>query len=172
AIVARHADLFTREQLEALRAAEADTSESDEQERLYRLRRTCEGGIVDAELAAREDELDNAILAARLTFDGDEMPLRTAEARLAVLADYARREELGELARSLDLGFNERRRDLLVARDELEGGLSGEPDAVARNEAEKQISLRELEGVLLQASDDAGAEYGRLRDRWFERILG
>jgi hypothetical protein len=172
AIVARHADLFTREQLEALRTAEEDASDSDEQERLYRLRRTCERGIVDAELAAQEDELDNAILAARLTFDGDEMPLRTAEARLAVLPDYAQREELGELARSLDSSFNERRRDLLVARDELEGGLAGEPDAVARNEAEKQISLRKLEGVLRRAADDAGAEYGRLRDRWFERILG
>jgi hypothetical protein len=172
AIVARHADLFTREQVEALRSAEASSPDADEQERLYRLRRTCEAGIVDAELAAREDELENAILAVRLTFDGEEMPLRTAEARLAVLPDYAQREELGELARSLDSSFNDRRRDLLVARDELEGGLAGEPDAVARNEAEKQISLRELERVLRRAADDAGAEYGRLRDRWFERILG
>src|SRR5262249_29819738 len=69
AIVARHADLFTREQLYVLRAAEEETSDPDERERLYRLRRTCEGGIVDAELAAREDELANALLAARLTFD-------------------------------------------------------------------------------------------------------
>ena len=65
AIVARHADLFTPEQLELLRAAEAEVQDGDEKERLYRLRRSCESGIVEAELAAREDELENAILAAR-----------------------------------------------------------------------------------------------------------
>jgi hypothetical protein len=172
AIVARHADLFTQEQLDALRTAEETASDADERERLYRLRKACEEGLVDAELAAREDELENALLAARLTFDGDELPLRTAEARLAVLPDYAKREELGELARTLDSTFNESRRELLVARAELEGGLSGRPDAVARNEEEKQISLRELESVLRRASNDAAEEYGRLREHWFERLLG
>jgi len=172
AIVARHADLFTQEQLAALRQAEVDVVDDDERERLYRLRRACEGGIVDAELATREDELENALLAARLRLDGDEMPLRAAEAQLAVLPDYAKREELGELARTLDASFNERRRDLLVARDELEGSLSGERDAIARNEADKQISLRELESVLRRAADAAAEEYGRLRGRWFERLLG
>jgi hypothetical protein len=172
AIVARHADLFTRDQLDALGAAEAAATGVDERERVYRLRRTCEAGIVDAELAAREDELENALLAARLAFDGEELPLRTAEARLAVIPDYAKRSELGELTRELDSGFNEPRRDLLFARAELEGGLTGEPDAVVRNEIEKQISLRELERVLRQAADDAAAEYGRLRERWFERLLG
>jgi hypothetical protein len=171
-IVGRHADLFSREQLDALRAAEAEAAEADERERLYRLRRTCEQGIVDAELAAREDELENAILAARLAFDGEEMPLRSAEARLAVLPDYAQREELGRLARELDASFNERRRDLLTARDGLEGELSGERDAVARNEEEKQISLRELERVLRRANDEVGDEYGRLREHWFDRLLG
>jgi hypothetical protein len=172
AIVARHADLFTQEQLAALREAETNVVDEYERERLYRLRRACESGIVDAELARREDELENALLAARLTFDGDEMPLRTAEAQLAVLPDYAKREELGDLARTLDAGFNDRRRDLLVARDELEGSLSGQTDAVARNEADKRISLRELESVLRRAADAAGEEYGRLRGRWFERLLG
>jgi hypothetical protein len=172
AIVARHADLFTRGQLDGLRAAEEAESDADERERLYRLRRTCEEGIVDAELAAREDELGNAILAARLTFDGDEMPLRTAEAQLAVLVDYAQREELGALVRTLDSSFNEQRRDLLVARDDLEGGLAGERDAVARNEAEKRISLRELESVLRRTSDATAAEYERLCARWLERLLG
>ena len=172
AIVARHADLFTQEQLDALRSAETDASDTDARERLFRLRRTCEAGIVDAELAAREDELENAVLAARLTFDGDEMPLRTAEARLALLSGYAKREELGDLARALDSSFNDRRLDLLAARDDLEGGLSGERNAVARNEAEKQISLRDLESVLRKASDAASAEYERLREHWFERLLG
>jgi hypothetical protein len=172
AIVARHADLFTREQLDALGEAETAATETVERERLYRLRRTCEEGIVDAELAEREDELENAILAARLSFDGEEMPLRTAEAQLAVLPEYAKREELGEAARALDASFNDTRRDLLAARDDLQAGLSGEGDTVARNEATKQISLRELETVLRQAADDVSEEYERLRDRWFERLLG
>lgn len=172
AIVARHADLFTQEQLDALRTAETGEDGADERERLYRLRRACEAGIVDAKLARREDELANALLAARLTFDGDEVPLRTAEALLAVLPEYAKREELGEVVRALDSSFNEQRRELLAARDELDAGLSGEPDAVARNEAEKQISLRELETVLRRASDDAADAYASLRERWFERLLG
>jgi hypothetical protein len=172
AIVARHADLFTQQQLDALRAAEAAVADPDGRERLYRLRRACEKGMVDAELAVRDDELENAILAARLTFTGDEMPLHAAEAKLAVLPDYAQREELGELAQTLSATFNGQRRELLAARDELEGDLSGESDAVARNDAEKQISLRELESVLRRTADAAGDAYSQLRERWFERLLG
>ena len=45
AIVARYADLFTRDQHAALRAAE-DAATGDERERLFRLREACEGGIM------------------------------------------------------------------------------------------------------------------------------
>ena len=48
AIVARYADLFTRAQLEALRRAEAEAID-DERERLYRLRKTCESGLITSE---------------------------------------------------------------------------------------------------------------------------
>ena len=171
AIVARYADLFTRQQLELLREAE-ESAEGDERERLHRLRNTCETGLVEAVIAGDQDALENALLGARLNFDGEELPLRSADAKLAVLADYARREELGELAQDLDASFNEQRRERLVAREDLEAELSGEHDAVARNEAEKQISLRELEQVLRRAVDDAAAEFERLRERWFERLLG
>jgi hypothetical protein len=173
AIVARHADLFTREQLDALRVAEAaENSGADARERLYRLRRCCEAGIVDAELAEAEDELENAVLAARLSFAGDELPLRSAEALLAVLPDYAARDELGELVRTLDASFNTKRSGLLSAREDLEAELSGERSAVARNEAEKQISLRELERALRQAADETAGDYSKLREHWFERLLG
>jgi hypothetical protein len=172
AIVARHADLFTPAQLDAICDAETAADDPDERERLYRLGRACEAGIVNTELALREDELENSLLAARLTFEGDELPLRSAEAKLAVLPDFAKREKLGELTRTLDSTFNEPRRELLAARDELEAGLSGEPDTVARNEAQKQISLRELESVLRQTADGVAVEYERLRERWFERLLG
>src|ERR687896_1059460 len=95
-IVARYRDLFTREQLEALKEAEGEKT-GVERERVYRLRKTCETGLVDIELSEREDALENAILAARVSYRGDELPLRSAQAKLAVLPAYADREELGEL---------------------------------------------------------------------------
>ena len=171
AIVARYADLFTRLQLEALREAE-ESADGEERERLYRLRMTCEQGLVEAVVAEDHDALENALLEARLTFEGEELPLRSADAKLAVLPDFAKREELGALAQELDASFNERRRGLLVARNDLEAELSGEPDAVARSEAQKQISLRELEEVLRDVADTAATEFERLRERWFERLLG
>src|SRR3954470_3973351 len=60
AIVARYAGLFTRAQVDGLRDAEA-AADGDERERLYRLRKTCEGGIVSSELAEQDDALENAI---------------------------------------------------------------------------------------------------------------
>src|SRR5687768_18556103 len=48
AIVARYADLFTREQHDALQHEEADALGD---ERLFRLREACAGGIIVSELA-------------------------------------------------------------------------------------------------------------------------
>src|ERR671936_605598 len=172
AIVARYADLFTREQLDALRHEEERAPEGDERERLYRLRKTCEGGIVTAELAERGDELENAILAARVTFKGEALTLRTALATLAVLGDYRERDELGDVYQNASASFNAQRLDLLRAYEELEADLSGEPDPVARSEEEKRISMRELESVLLAASDEIDAPFVAMRDWWFERLLG
>ena len=69
AIVARYADLFTRGQLDALRTAEESASDA-ERESVARLRLECQEGLVDRELAEREDELENALLAARVPWDG------------------------------------------------------------------------------------------------------
>ena len=171
AIVARYADLFSREQLQALREEE-QASDGDQRERLYRLHKTCESGLIAAELAERDDELENALLAARLTFKGEELPLRSALAQLAVIPDYKDRDELGELYRHRSAEFNEQRLELLRAYEELEADLSGEMDPVARNEEEKQISLRELESVLVAASDRVEQAFLELRETWFERLLG
>jgi hypothetical protein len=170
-IVARYRELFTREQLEALKEAESDLSGA-ERERVYRLRKTCESGLVDIELSEREDTLENAILAARVTFRGDELPLRSAQAQLAVMSDYADREELGVLQGDTSASFNDERMELLRAREELDAELSGEPDAVARNEEEKGISLRELSRVLNAASAAADEIYAGLSGRWFDKLLG
>jgi len=171
AIVERYADLFTRDQIAVLREAE-EAAEGEGRERLYRLRKTCEGGIVTAELAERDDELENAILAARVTFRGEEMPLRNAQAKLAVLDSYADREELGEIHAQASAGFNEDRLELLRAGEELEADLSGEGDPVARSAEEKGISLEELEGALAAASARSTSAYERLKAHWFERLLG
>lgn len=168
-IVARYTDLFTREQLDALRDAEGA---SGGDERVYRLRLTCEAGIVAQELAAREDELENRILAERIDFDGESLPLRTAQAKLAVMPSFADRERLGELQAAASAAFNPERLELIAAGEELAAALSGEPDAVARNEQEKGISLRELSKALKQASDDSTAAFATLRERWFHRLLG
>src|SRR3954447_20050161 len=122
-IVRRYADLFTRAQLDALRAAEEGAA-GDERESLYRLRKTCEGGLVAAELAEREDELENRLLAARVTFQGEEMPLRNAQAKLAVLPAYADREELGRIQAEASASFNPDRLELMQANEELAAALS------------------------------------------------
>src|SRR5882724_4123910 len=171
AIVARYADLFSRDQLRALRDEEACADE-DQREWLYRLRKTCESGLIAAEVVEKDDELENEILAARIDFKGEELPLRSALAALAILSDYAERDELGEIYRRRSTDFNEHRLELLRAYEELEADLTEEPDAVTRNEEEKQISLRDLESVLGAASDEIEAHFIALRERWFERLLG
>ncbi|HEX6699388.1 MAG TPA: hypothetical protein VF101_01515 [Gaiellaceae bacterium] len=171
AIVARYADLFSRDQLDVLRDAE-ESAEGDERERLYRLRKTCEAGLLFAELAERDDAVENAILAARVTYRGEELPLRAAQARLAVLPEYAEREELGALQADRSADFNPDRLDLLRAGEELEAELSREPDPIARNEEEKDISLRDLEQTLVAATESTADAFARLRDRWFDKLLG
>jgi hypothetical protein len=171
AIVARYVDLFTRAQLETLRQAE-DEATGEERERLYRLRLACEGGIVAAELAERADELENKVLAATVVFRGEELPLRSAQARLAVLDDYVARDELGELQADASAALNPDRHDLIGSSQALEAELSGQPDAVRRNEEQKGISLRELERVLVAAREASTEAWIGLRERWFDRVLG
>jgi hypothetical protein len=172
AIVQRYAHLYSREQLDALRAAEEEASDADERERLYRLRLTCEGGLIAAEITEAEDELENAILSARITFRGEEMPLRTAQAKLAVLPEYADRHELGEVYGDANATFNEGRRSLLETAERLEAEITGVENAVERSEEIKGISLRELSRVLGDASDKNANAYHPLRERWFDTLLG
>ncbi|MBA2476888.1 MAG: hypothetical protein H0V40_13150 [Actinobacteria bacterium] len=171
AIVERYAALFTRERLAALREAE-EAAPQEERERLYRLRKTCEGGLVSAALVEQADALENALLAARVSFRDEHLPLRSAQARLAVLETYGEREELGELVGEASAAFNDERLELLRAGESLEAEVSGEPDPVARNEEEKGISLRDLERVLDEANTAVEEAWTRLRHRWLDRLLG
>ena len=170
-IVRRYADLFTHEQLDALQDAETGAG-GEERELLYRLRKTCESGLIAAQLAEREDELENRLLAERVTFRGEEMPLRTAQAKLAVLPEYAEREELGAIQADASSRFNDDRIELTRAGEELQAEYSGIADPVERNDEEKAISLRELSAGLKVASDASRDAYAALRAHWFERLLG
>ena len=171
AIVARYRDLFSRPQLDALREAEG-AAQPDQRERLFRLLKTCEGGMVSAELAEQADELENALLAARVVFQGEELPLRAAQARLAVLTEYRDRDELGTIQADVSAGFNDRRLDLMRAAEQLESDVTGEADPVRRNEDEKGISLREVAGVLGPTAAEVVNPYTAMRERWFDRLLG
>jgi hypothetical protein len=164
AIVERYADLFTREQYDALAGSD--------DERVLRLREACGDGVVSLELATAYDELQNALLAARIEFRGEEMPLRNAQAQVALEDDYAAREELGRIAGDTSAGFNDARLDLMRRGEAFEADLTGEPDPVARSEKLKAIDLHELSAVLDRTSAAQTAAYGPLRERWLDRILG
>ncbi|HEY3069337.1 MAG TPA: hypothetical protein VGJ34_03395 [Gaiellaceae bacterium] len=164
AIVARYADLFSRDQFDELR----DSGD----ERVYRLQEACLGGIVVGELAERMDELENAILAERVEFRGEALPLRSAQAMLAVLDDYRGREELGTLAADASARFNDERLELLRAGEAIDVELSGVTDPVARNAERKGIDLHDLAGALRGAAREQEGRWGELRERWADRILG
>ena len=125
-----------------------------------------------SELAERKDELENAILAERVTFKGEEMPLRTAQAKLAVLPEYRDREELGDLQGDASAAFNDdaarapagRRR---ARRRALRNRRSGR----AKRRGEGHLAAR-ARRALRQASEDSAGAFATLRDRWFEALLG
>ena len=172
AIVARYEDLFTREQYAELNAAEDGAPEGDIRERLFRLRETCGGGLIVRELAEESDRLENDVLAARVEFKGETVPLRTAQARLALVDDYAERDELGRLAADCSAGFNEQRLELLRKAEALEADITGVPDPVLRSEETKGIDLRVLSARLADAARRQDASFAPLRERWVDRILG
>ena len=172
AIVARYEDLFTREQYAELKEAEDTAPEGEARERLFRLRDTCGGGLIVRELAEESDRLENDVLAARVEFKGETVPLRTAQAKLALVDDYADRDELGRLTADCSAGFNEPRLDLLRKAEALEADITGEPDPVRRSEEMKGIDLQELSARLADAARRQDASFAPLRDRWVDRILG
>jgi hypothetical protein len=167
AIVARYADLFTREQHAALREAA-----SGGDERLFRLREACGSGVVSLELAEAYDDLQNAILAERVEFGGESLPLRAAQAKLAVLPEYRAREELGRLTADASVRFNDRRLDLLRRGETLDAELTGEPDPVGRSAERKGIDLYALAAALREAVRRQKRSFAALREAWVDRILG
>ena len=174
AIVERYADLFTRPQLEALRAAE-------ERQRDGASASASRGCGSPARRGSSTRELDRARGRAPerdarrpRPWEGEELPLRAAQARLATAAGLSPTGTSSARVRSRSRSsFNDERRALLAARDELEAELSGDADAVARNEAVKGISLAadRRRGRRRRAST-ARTAWTPLRERWLDRLLG
>jgi hypothetical protein len=106
------------------------------------------------------------------SWQGEELPLRTAQARLAITVSYAERDALGEAALDLSAGFNEERHSLLAARERLEADLSGVTSPVARSEAEKGVHLRPILDAVDAASVETAAAYVAARERWLDVLLG
>jgi hypothetical protein len=172
AIVAKYADLFTPEQLDALRAAEQAEHDGSARERLYRLRKSCERGLLARDLVHMQDEVQNELLAIRVEFRGESIPLRTADAKLAVLDEYDDREELGEIHADATATMNEPRLEVARAAEKVRTELTGIEDPVLRSEDDKGISLRQLADVVADGSALVEDSYVEMRDRWFERLLG
>jgi hypothetical protein len=171
AIVERYSGLFTREQHDALREAEGQ-ARGEERERLYRLRESAAGGVIVRELAEDSDKLENAILAERVEFRGESLPLRSAQALLAVLDDYAARDELGDLAADVSARFNCPRYGLMQKGEALDAELSGDPDPVRRSAERKIIDLHALSAALQEAARLQEGSWEPLREDWLDRVLG
>ena len=158
-IVRRYADLFSREQLDALREAEE-----------ARERRRARAALPAAQDLRGRPRLGRSSPSARtssrtacsptrVTFKGEEMPLRNAQAQLAVLPGVRRPRGARR-----DPGRGERRVQRRPARAAARRARSSRPSSrasptpVERNEEEKGISLRELSRALQAASDDSTRE--------------
>ena len=90
------------------------------------------------------------------------MPLRNAQAKLAVLPGYADREELGRIQAEASASFNPDRLELMQAGEELAADLSGVAGAIERNEEEKAISLHDLSPCVAGRECRSDAELPRV----------
>lgn len=171
AIVARYRYLFTRDQLTVLTAAQEDAS-GTERERLFRLRESCQEGLIARELAERFDALENAVLATTVDLAGDAVPLRAAQAQLAVIDDYSQRDALGDRIAVASAELNDQRLDLWRDGERLESELSERADPIARSSELKGVVLTVLAEAVERASAELGAVFSRERSYWLDRILG
>ena len=171
AIVFRYSDLFTRQQLDLLQNAELASGDGDH-ERLFRLSDSCRGGVIASELAERSDALENAVLATMVARNGGELPLRSAQAQLAVIDEYEERDALGAAVVAASAQLNDQRLDLLASEERLTAQLTDEPDPVKRSGVLKQLDLRAISGAVSAASSSLDAGYAEARTIWLDRVIG
>ena len=98
AIVARYADLFTRDAARRAAPGRGGGRRRRRARAALPAAQDLRGGPASRPSSPSARTRSRTRSSPRAsTFRGEEMPLRTAQAQLAVLADYADREELGEL---------------------------------------------------------------------------
>ena len=174
-IVRRYADLFSREQLEALREAEE----------ARRGRRARAALPAAQDLRGRASSTPSSSSARTSSRTGCSRRGVTFRGRGDAAADGAGAARgapgLRATARSSARSrprrarrFNARPARAARGRRGARGrALGRSPTPVERNEEEKGISLRELSRALeARRATTSTAAYGALRDRWFERLLG
>ena len=118
----------------------------DERELLYRLRKTCESGLdLGASSPSARTSSRTGCSPTRVTFHGEEMPLRNAQAKLAVLPDVRRPRGARRRSRPRRARRSTTTGSSCCARARSSRPSSpASPTPVERNEEEKGISLREL----------------------------
>ena len=144
AIVAAYADLFSREQLDALRSAEQQAEGDEARASLPPAQgvrgRGCRPGALGApgRSSRTRSSPSGSRSRARRSRSGRHRPGSRSCRRTRD------REELGDVNGDASAGFNEGRRELMGAENELAAELSGTVDPIERNEEEKGISIRAL----------------------------
>lgn len=171
AIVARYADLFTRATLEEI-ARGVEAAPDSERERLERLEDACLNGLLAIELAEASDALENAILGTEVSFKEETMPLRSAQAQLAVRESYAERDELGTIIAAASAEHNGERLSLIEHAESLEAELTDQPSAIQRSADLKQIDLYVARDAVGAASDAVTDAYAARCERHLDALLG
>ena len=103
-------------------------------------------------------------------YRGEELPLRSAQAQLAVLHAFEEREGSAKLHGDASAGFNDQRMEMLQARGTRRGAFRGEGRCRAKRRG-KGISLRELSQVLTEASRARGRGLRPALGKWFDKLL-
>ena len=171
AIVARYADLFTRGQLAALEEAE-DAADGADREVVARLRLTCQEGIVTRELAEREDALENALLAARVAWDGDDCrsaPRRPDSRSSRTTRAGTRSDAPSWTSRRASTTSGGRCSSTATSSSRRNRGSS---IRLLRNEKEKGVSLRPILDAVDRARVESTPSFTPSREHWLDRLLG
>src|SRR5579871_975111 len=92
-IVARYSHLYTRPQVEALRA-EMDAATGERREELARLHSALLDGHIDTRVAAINDEVVTSLATATATVDGTAYPFHALRPAIAQCEDADLRERL------------------------------------------------------------------------------
>ena len=170
-IVRRYADLFSREQLDSLR--EAEEAESGRQPRAaLPPAQDVRIGLVSAQLAEREDELENRLLATRVTFQGEEMPLRNAQAsspscRSTPIVRSSARSRPRRARRSTATGSTCSARPR-ICRPSCPA--SRTPSSATRKRRPSRCAISPVRCI--RRVSTRPTSYEVLRERWFARLLG